>query len=180
MTQYTAQSLEVLSGLDPVRRRPGMYTDTSRPNHLAQEVIDNAVDEALAGHADKICVTVYKDGSLSVEDNGRGMPVDIHPEYGQSGIEIILTKLHAGGKFSTDNYQFSGGLHGVGISVVNALSTRVEVEVQRQGNLYQMAFEQGEPVAPLAVLEGKAPKRATGTTVRFWPEINILIAQNLL
>ncbi|KAE9877891.1 ATP-binding protein, partial [Salmonella enterica] len=114
MTQYTAQSLEVLSGLDPVRRRPGMYTDTSRPNHLAQEVIDNAVDEALAGHADKICVTVYKDGSLSVEDNGRGMPVDIHPEYGQSGIEIILTKLHAGGKFSTDNYQFSGGLHGVG------------------------------------------------------------------
>jgi topoisomerase-4 subunit B len=116
------QSLEVLSGLDPVRRRPGMYTDTSRPNHLAQEVIDNAVDEALAGHANQICVTVYEDGSLSVEDNGRGMPVDIHPEYGQSGIEIILTKLHAGGKFSTDNYQFSGGLHGVGISVVNALS----------------------------------------------------------
>lgn len=107
MSQYTAQSLEVLSGLDPVRRRPGMYTDTTRPNHLAQEVIDNAVDEALAGHANKITVTVYKDGSLSVEDNGRGMPVDIHPEYGQSGIEIILTKLHAGGKFSTDNYQFS-------------------------------------------------------------------------
>ena len=170
MTQYTAQSLEVLSGLDPVRRRPGMYTDTSRPNHLAQEVIDNAVDEALAGHANQICVTVYEDGSLSVEDNGRGMPVDIHPEYGQSGIEIILTKLHAGGKFSTDNYQFSGGLHGVGISVVNALSTRVEVAVQRQGNLYQMAFEQGEPIAPLSVLEGKVAKRATGTTVRFWPE----------
>ncbi len=170
MTQYTAQSLEVLSGLDPVRRRPGMYTDTSRPNHLAQEVIDNAVDEALAGHANKITVTVYTDGSLAVEDNGRGMPVDIHPEYGQSGIEIILTKLHAGGKFSTDNYQFSGGLHGVGISVVNALSTRVEVEVQRQGNLYQMVFEQGEPIAPLAVLEGKAPKRASGTRVHFWPE----------
>ena len=170
MTQYTAQSLEVLSGLDPVRRRPGMYTDTSRPNHLAQEVIDNAVDEALAGQANKITVTVYKDGSLAVEDNGRGMPVDIHPEYGQSGIEIILTKLHAGGKFSTDNYQFSGGLHGVGISVVNALSTRVEVEVQRQGNLYQMVFEQGEPIAPLAVLEGKAPKRASGTRVHFWPE----------
>ena len=170
MTQYTAQSLEVLSGLDPVRRRPGMYTDTSRPNHLAQEVIDNAVDEALAGHSNKITVTVYKDGSLAVEDNGRGMPVDIHPEYGQSGIEIILTKLHAGGKFSTDNYQFSGGLHGVGISVVNALSTRVEVEVQRQGNLYQMVFEQGEPIAPLAVLEGKAPKRASGTRVHFWPE----------
>ena len=167
---YTAQSLEVLSGLDPVRRRPGMYTDTTPPNHLAQEVIDNAVDEALAGHANKITVKVYKDGSLSVEDNGRGMPVDIHPEYGQSGIEIILTKLHAGGKFSTDNYQFSGGLHGVGISVVNALSDRVEVEVQRQGNLYKMVFEHGEPVAPLEVLEGKAPKRATGTTVRFWPE----------
>lgn len=170
MSQYTAQSLEVLSGLDPVRRRPGMYTDTSRPNHLAQEVIDNAVDEALAGHANKVTVTVYKDGSLSVEDNGRGMPVDIHPKYGQSGIEIILTKLHAGGKFSTDNYQFSGGLHGVGISVVNALSSRVEVEVQRHGNLYKMAFENGEPTAPLEVLEGKAPKRATGTTVHFWPE----------
>lgn len=170
MSQYTAQSLEVLSGLDPVRRRPGMYTDTTRPNHLAQEVIDNAVDEALAGHANKITVTVYKDGSLSVEDNGRGMPVDIHPEYGQSGIEIILTKLHAGGKFSTDNYQFSGGLHGVGISVVNALSTRVEVAVQRQGNLYKMAFENGEPTGPLEVLAGKAPKRASGTMVQFWPE----------
>ncbi len=170
MSQYTAQSLEVLSGLDPVRRRPGMYTDTTRPNHLAQEVIDNAVDEALAGYANKIVVTVYKDGSLAVEDNGRGMPVDIHPEYGQCGIEIILTKLHAGGKFSTDNYQFSGGLHGVGISVVNALSTRVDVEVQRQGNLYKMTFERGEPTGPLEVLEGKAPKRATGTTVHFWPE----------
>ncbi|MBF7695258.1 DNA topoisomerase IV subunit B [Acinetobacter rathckeae] len=170
MSQYTAQSLEVLSGLDPVRRRPGMYTDTTRPNHLAQEVIDNAVDEALAGHANKITVTVYKDGSLSVQDNGRGMPVDIHPEYGQSGIEIILTKLHAGGKFSTDNYEFSGGLHGVGISVVNALSTRVEVDVQRQGNLYSMAFEQGVPVAPLAVVEGKVAKKNTGTTVHFWPE----------
>ncbi|MBF7681848.1 DNA topoisomerase IV subunit B [Acinetobacter sp. B5B] len=170
MSQYTAQSLEVLSGLDPVRRRPGMYTDTTRPNHLAQEVIDNAVDEALAGHANKIIVTVYKDGSLSVQDNGRGMPVDIHPEYGQSGIEIILTKLHAGGKFSTDNYEFSGGLHGVGISVVNALSTRVEVDVQRQGHLYSMAFEQGIPVAPLAVVEGKFAKKNTGTKVHFWPE----------
>ncbi len=170
MSQYTAQSLEVLSGLYQVRRRPGMYTDTTRPNHLAQEVIDNAVDEALAGHANKITVKVYKDGSLSVEDNGRGMPVDIHPEYGQSGIEIILTKLHAGGQFSTDNYQFSGGLHGVGISVVNALSSRVEVTVQRQGNLYKMAFDQGEAAAPLEVLEGKAPKRASGTLVHFWPE----------
>ena len=170
MSQYTAQSLEVLSGLDPVRRRPGMYTDTTRPNHLAQEVIDNAVDEALAGHANKISIIVYKDGSLSVEDNGRGMPIDIHPEYGQSGIEIIMTKLHAGGKFSTDNYQFSGGLHGVGISVVNALSNRVEVTVQRQGNVYQMAFEHGEAVSALEVLAGKAPKRASGTMVHFWPD----------
>ena len=170
MSQYTAQSLEVLSGLDPVRRRPGMYTDTTRPNHLAQEVIDNAVDEALAGHANKISIIVYKDGSLSVEDNGRGMPIDIHPEWGQSGIEIIMTKLHAGGKFSTDNYQFSGGLHGVGISVVNALSNRVEVTVQRQGNVYQMAFEHGEPVSALEVLAGKAPKRASGTMVHFWPD----------
>lgn len=170
MSQYTAQSLEVLSGLDPVRRRPGMYTDTTRPNHLAQEVIDNAVDKALAGHANKISIIVYKDGSLSVEDNGRGMPIDIHPEYGQSGIEIIMTKLHAGGKFSTDNYQFSGGLHGVGISVVNALSNRVEVTVQRQGNVYQMAFEHGEAVSALEVLAGKAPKRASGTMVHFWPD----------
>lgn len=170
MTQYTAQSLEVLSGLDPVRRRPGMYTDTSRPNHLAQEVIDNSVDEALAGHANEVSVTVYKDGSLSVQDNGRGMPVDIHPEYGQCGIEIILTKLHAGGKFSTDNYQFSGGLHGVGISVVNALSSRVEVTVQRQGNLYRMQFEHGEPVGPLQITENTQAKRITGTLVRFWPE----------
>ena len=169
MTQYTAQSLEVLSGLDPVRRRPGMYTDTTRPNHLAQEVIDNAVDEALAGHANKIKIVVYADGSLSVEDNGRGMPVDIHPEYGQSGIEIILTKLHAGGKFSDKNYEFSGGLHGVGISVVNALSSTVAVTVQRDGHLYKMDFADGVPTQPLQVFEGKAPKRATGTTVHFHP-----------
>lgn len=170
MSQYTAQSLEVLSGLDPVRRRPGMYTDTTRPNHLAQEVIDNAVDEALAGHANQILVTVYKDGSLAVQDNGRGMPVDIHPEYQQSGIEIILTKLHAGGKFSTDNYQFSGGLHGVGISVVNALSTRVEVEVQRQGQLYKMAFEHGEAVTGLDVTSNRIAKKISGTRVHFWPD----------
>ncbi|KAF7277655.1 hypothetical protein GWI33_000991, partial [Rhynchophorus ferrugineus] len=146
-----------------------MYTDTTRPNHLAQEVIDNAVDEALAGHANKIRVVVYADGSLSVEDNGRGMPVDIHPEFGQSGIEIILTKLHAGGKFSDKNYEFSGGLHGVGISVVNALSSKVEVTVQRDGNVYKMDFANGEPTQPLQVFEGKAPKRVTGTTVHFFP-----------
>ena len=131
---YTAEAIEVLSGLDPVRKRPGMYTDTSRPNHLAQEVIDNSVDEALAGHASSVQVILHQDNSLQVIDDGRGMPVDIHPEEGVSGVELILTKLHAGGKFSNKNYQFSGGLHGVGISVVNALSTRVEVTVKRESN----------------------------------------------
>ncbi|WP_395147665.1 DNA topoisomerase IV subunit B [Moraxella atlantae] len=167
MTQYTSQSLEVLEGLDPVRRRPGMYTDTTRPNHLAQEVIDNAVDEALAGHAKNIIVTLHADGSLSVEDDGRGMPTDIHPEFNQSGIELILTRLHAGGKFSTDNYQVSGGLHGVGISVVNALSKKVEVTVWRDGQTYSMQFADGEPVAPLAVAPSQN-KRKRGTRVQFW------------
>lgn len=168
-TQYTTHELQVLTGLDPVRLRPGMYTDTSRPNHLAQEVIDNAVDEALAGFANKIVVKVYADGSLSVQDNGRGMPVDIHPEYGQSGIEIILTKLHAGGKFSDKNYEFSGGLHGVGISVVNALSHKVEVAVQRNGHIYRMDFVDGEAVGGLQIDENKVAKKQTGTTVRFYP-----------
>lgn len=167
MTQYTSQSLEVLEGLDPVRRRPGMYTDTTRPNHLAQEVIDNAVDEALAGHAKNIMVTLHADGSLSVEDDGRGMPTDIHPEFNQSGIELILTRLHAGGKFSTDNYQVSGGLHGVGISVVNALSKKVEVTVWRDGQTYSMQFADGEPVASLAVTPSQN-KRKRGTRVQFW------------
>ena len=128
---YNAEAIEVLSGLDPVRKRPGMYTDTTRPNHLAQEIIDNSVDEALAGFASHIKVTLHQDQSLEVEDDGRGMPTDIHPEHGISGIELILTRLHAGGKFSNKNYQFSGGLHGVGVSVVNALSTRLEVTVRR-------------------------------------------------
>lgn len=167
--QYTTNELQVLTGLAPVRLRPGMYTDTSRPNHLAQEVIDNAVDEALAGFANKIVVKVYADGSLSVQDNGRGMPVDIHPEYGQSGIEIILTKLHAGGKFSDKNYEFSGGLHGVGISVVNALSHKVEVAVQRNGHIYRMDFVDGEAVGGLQIDENKVAKKQTGTTVRFYP-----------
>lgn len=170
MTMYNSQSLEVLTGLEPVRRRPGMYTDTTRPNHLAQEVIDNAVDEALAGHADLITVTLHQDGSLSVSDNGRGMPVDIHPEYGQSGIEIILTKLHAGGKFSDKNYQYSGGLHGVGISVVNALSSRVDVAVRRDGNLYRMSFADGVATAPLEMMPNKFAKRDSGTTVHFYPD----------
>lgn len=164
---YTSQSLEVLEGLDPVRRRPGMYTDTTRPNHLAQEVIDNSVDEALAGYAKNITVILHADNSLSVEDDGRGMPTDIHPEFNQSGIELILTRLHAGGKFSTDNYQVSGGLHGVGISVVNALSHRVAVSVWRDGEEFTMQFADGEAVSPLAVAPS-SNKRKRGTKVQFW------------
>lgn len=140
---YQAQDIEVLSGLDPVKRRPGMYTDTTRPNHLVQEVIDNSVDEALAGHANRIDVVLCSDGSVSVSDNGRGMPVDLHPEEGIPGVELILTKLHAGGKFSNKNYQFSGGLHGVGVSVVNALSTAVDIEVRRDGKRYDIGFASG-------------------------------------
>jgi len=168
-SKYDAASIEVLSGLDPVRKRPGMYTDTTRPNHLAQEVIDNSVDEALAGHARRIEVTVFKDGSLQVRDDGRGMPVDIHPEEGISGVEVILTRLHAGGKFSNKNYQFSGGLHGVGVSVVNALSKHLEVWVRRGGMEYNLAFKNGEKVSGLDEV-GKVGKQNTGTTVRFWPD----------
>ena len=168
-TKYDAASIEVLSGLDPVRKRPGMYTDTSRPNHLAQEVIDNSVDEAMAGYADKIEVTVFKDGSLAVKDNGRGMPVDIHPEEGVSGAEVILTRLHAGGKFSGKNYQFSGGLHGVGVSVVNALSRHLEVWVRRDGMEYNLAFKNGAKVSGLDEV-GKVGRQNTGTSVRFWPD----------
>lgn len=164
--EYNAGSIEVLSGLEPVQKRPGMYTDTSRPNHLGQEVIDNSVDEALAGHADRIEVILYKDGSLSVEDNGRGMPVDIHPEEGISGVELILTKLHAGGKFSGDNYQFSGGLHGVGVSVVNALSTSLEVWVRRNGIQYHIGFENGFKTSELKEI-GTVGKKNTGTKVKF-------------
>ncbi|WP_392439826.1 DNA topoisomerase IV subunit B [Edwardsiella piscicida] len=171
MTQssYNADAIEVLSGLEPVRRRPGMYTDTTRPNHLGQEVIDNSVDEALAGHATRIEVILHPDQSLEVIDNGRGMPVDIHPEEGVPAIELILCRLHAGGKFSNKNYQFSGGLHGVGISVVNALSRRVEVSVRRDGQIYQMAFENGEKVEDLHV-SGTVGRRNTGTSVHFWPD----------
>ncbi len=166
--QYNADSIEVLTGLEPVQRRPGMYTDTTRPNHLGQEVIDNSVDEALAGHADLVHVILHEDQSLEVIDNGRGMPVDIHPEEGVSGVELILCRLHAGGKFSNKNYQFSGGLHGVGISVVNALSSRVDVAVRRDGNVYEIAFEHGNKVSELAIT-GTVGKRNTGTRVRFWP-----------
>ncbi|MBP9722269.1 MAG: DNA topoisomerase IV subunit B [Gammaproteobacteria bacterium] len=166
--QYTAESIEVLSGLDPVKKRPGMYTDTTRPNHLAQEVIDNSVDEAISGHANLINVVLHKDGSLEVSDNGRGMPVDIHKEHKISGIELILTRLHAGGKFSDKNYTFSGGLHGVGVSVVNALSKKLEVKVARGGKLYAIAFANGDKISDLEIV-GKVPRDQTGTTVRFWP-----------
>ena len=169
MSQYNAQSLEVLEGLEPVRRRPGMYTDTTRPNHLAQEVIDNSVDEALAGYAKIIKVQLHSDGSLSVEDDGRGMPTDVHPEFNQTGIELILTRLHAGGKFSTSNYEVSGGLHGVGISVVNALSTRVEVTVWRDSTQFEMAFENGAAVTPLTETIS-SNKRKRGTKVHFWAD----------
>lgn len=166
---YSAESLQVLTGLEPVRRRPGMYTDTTRPNHLVQEVVDNSVDEAIAGHAQEIEVTINQDGSIEVQDDGRGMPVDIHPEHKISGVELILTRLHAGGKFDNENYSFSGGLHGVGVSVVNALSDWLEVEVKRDGNLYRQRYVRGEPVTKLEKVD-TVGKRNTGTRVRFIPE----------
>jgi len=165
---YQSEDIEVLSGLDPVKRRPGMYTDTTRPNHLIQEVVDNSVDEALAGHAKKITINLHKDGSIEVIDDGRGMPIDIHKEHGVSGLELILTKLHAGGKFSDKNYTFSGGLHGVGVSVVNALSARLDVWVKRGGKEYHMAFEHGDKVAELSEV-GQVGQRNTGTRVQFTP-----------
>lgn len=167
--RYDAAEIEVLSGLDPVRRRPGMYTDTSRPNHLAHEVIDNSVDEALAGHCRRIDVTLHADGSLEVADDGRGMPVDKHPTEKIPGVELILTRLHAGGKFSNANYQYSGGLHGVGVSVVNALSRNLEVWVRRDGREYNMSFRNGERASKLEEV-GTVGKANTGTTLRFWPD----------
>ena len=168
-SNYNADAIEVLTGLDPVRKRPGMYTDTTRPNHLVQEVLDNSVDEALAGHAKTITLTMHRDGSIEVEDDGRGMPVDIHQEEKVSGIELIMTRLHAGGKFSDKNYNFSGGLHGVGVSVVNALSHYVEVTVRRNGAVYQMRFHDGEKATELKEI-GTVAKRQTGTTLRFLPD----------
>jgi topoisomerase-4 subunit B len=169
MTTYDSSAIEVLTGLEPVRKRPGMYTITERPNHLAQEVIDNSADEAIAGYCDEITVTLHEDGSLSVADNGRGMPVDKHAKEGVSGVEVILTRLHAGAKFSDKSYRFSGGLHGVGVSVVNALSKRLEVRVRRDGNEYFMWFADGKKKQELKVV-GQVGKRNTGTTVRFWPD----------
>ena len=168
-SDYTAKSIEVLTGLEPVRRRPGMYTDTTRPNHLAQEVVDNSVDEAISGFATVIDVTLHADGSLEVSDDGRGMPVDRHPEEKIPGVELILTRLHAGAKFSDKDYTFSGGLHGVGVSVVNALSSRLEVEVKRAGHRWRMTFAGGDVTERLAKT-GAVGQRNTGTTVRFWPD----------
>lgn len=167
--KYRAEDIEVLTGLEPVKRRPGMYTDTTRPNHLVMEVIDNSVDEALAGHASHISVTVHEDGSVEVTDDGRGMPVDIHPEQGIPGVELILTKLHAGGKFSDKNYQYAGGLHGVGVSVVNALSSEFEIWVKRDGKEHYMSFANGDKTADLKQL-GPVGQRNTGTRIRFWPD----------
>jgi len=169
MPTYDASAIEVLTGLEPVRRRPGMYTATERPNHLAQEAIDNAVDEAIAGHARSLAVTLHDDGSLSVTDDGRGMPVDVHKEHKVTGVELILTRLHSGAKFSDKSYRFSGGLHGVGISVVNALSSRFEVEVKRDGKVWKMAFADGEKRGNLKAV-GTVGQRQTGTMVRFWPD----------
>ena len=168
MANYSAEDIEVLTGLDPVKKRPGMYTETTRPNHLAQEIIDNSVDEALAGHAKSIDVILHKDQSVTVTDDGRGMPVDIHPEQGKPGVEVILCTLHAGGKFSNKNYQFSGGLHGVGVSVVNALSQKLEVTIKRDGNVYRMGFANGDKATDLEIID-TCPKRQTGTAVRFLP-----------
>ncbi len=167
--QYQARDIEVLTGLEPVQRRPGMYTDTTHPNHLVQEVIDNSVDEALAGYCKDIEVTLHEDGSVEVMDNGRGMPVDLHPEHGIPGVELVLTRLHAGGKFSNENYQFAGGLHGVGVSVVNALSTDLKVWIKRDGQEYYMALQDGLKVSELEAI-GTVGQRNTGTRLRFWPD----------
>jgi topoisomerase-4 subunit B len=169
IAQYNAAAIEILTGLDPVKKRPGMYTDTRCPDHLAREVIDNSVDEALAGFARQIHVTLFADGSLQVTDDGRGMPVDQHPATGLCGIEVILTKLHAGGKFSAQTYRFAGGLHGVGVSVVNALSQRCEVWVKRAGQEYYMCFQHGEKLKDLQSLRS-VPHHETGTRIRFWPD----------
>lgn len=167
--QYQARDIEVLTGLEPVQRRPGMYTDTTHPNHLIQEVIDNSVDEALAGYCKDIEVILHEDGSIEVTDNGRGMPVDIHPDHGIPGVELILTRLHAGAKFSNENYQFAGGLHGVGVSVVNALSTDLDVWIKRDGHEYHMSLQNGDKVSELKVV-GTVGQRNTGTRLRFLPD----------
>lgn len=187
MQNYNAKSIEVLTGLDPVKKRPGMYTNTENPNHLIQEIVDNSVDEVLAGFANKIDISLYQDNSIEISDNGRGMPVDIHPEHKMSGIELIMTKLHSGGKFSNKNYTHSGGLHGVGVSVVNALSNRLEAEIKRDGKLYHIVFEDGFKTKDLEVID-TVGKKNTGTKIRFWPnkkyfddiKVNLKVLKNLL
>ena len=187
MQNYNAKSIEVLTGLDPVKKRPGMYTNIENPNHLIQEIIDNSVDEVLAGFASKINIILYDDNSIEVADDGRGMPVDIHPEHKMSGIELIMTKLHSGGKFSNKNYTHSGGLHGVGVSVVNALSTRLEAEIKRNGNVYHIVFEDGFKTKDLEIIDSVG-KKNTGTKIRFWPnkkyfddiKVNFKALKNLL
>ena len=187
MSDYNAKSLEVLTGLEPVKKRPGMYTNTENPNHLIQEIADNSVDEVLADFATKIEISLNKDGSIEVADNGRGMPVDIHPEHGMSGIELIMTKLHSGGKFSNKNYTHSGGLHGVGVSVVNALSKRLEAEIKRDGQIYRIVFENGFKSKELEAID-TVGKKNTGTKIKFWPDekyfdelkINTRALKNLL
>ena len=166
---YNASDIEVLTGLEPVRRRPGMYTDTRNPNHLVHEVVDNSVDEALAGHCRNISVVVHSDGSVAVDDDGRGMPVDIHPKEKVSGVELILARLHAGGKFSGRSYESAGGLHGVGVSIVNALSKHLECNVRRDGKEWNIGFRDGKVVSKLEVV-GPAKRGQTGATVRFWPD----------
>ena len=166
---YDSESIEVLSGLDPVRKRPGMYTDTSSPNHLIQEVLDNSIDEALAGYCSKIKVSIHKDGVILVTDDGRGMPVDIHPEHKVSGVELIMCRLHAGAKFSGEDYNFSGGLHGVGVSVVNALSKSLSVEIKRDGQKFEMKFNGGEKKSDLKKI-GDIGLRNTGTAISFVPD----------
>lgn len=187
MQNYNAKSIEVLTGLDPVKKRPGMYTNTENPNHLIQEIVDNSVDEVLAGYASKINITLYDDNSIEVADDGRGMPVDIHPEHKMSGIELIMTKLHSGGKFSNKNYTHSGGLHGVGVSVVNALSSKLEAEIKRDGNIYKITFEDGLKTKDLEIIDSVG-KKNTGTKIRFWPnkkyfddiKVNVKALKNLL
>ena len=178
MSKYDASDIEVLTGLEPVQRRPGMYTDTTRPNHLIQEVVDNSVDEAIAGHARRVDVTLHADGAIEVKDDGRGMPVDIHPEQGIPGVEVILTKLHAGGKFSNKNYQFSGGLHGVGVSVVNALSLKLEVWVNRSGKEHYIAFANGDKTDDLKEI-GSVGQRNTGTRLKFMPDPKYFDSPNI-
>lgn len=166
---YDGSSIEVLKGLEPVRRRPGMYTDTQSPNHLALEVVDNSVDEAMAGYATHIEVILHEDESLEIVDNGRGMPVDLHPEEQVPAIELILSRLHAGGKFSDKSYTYAGGLHGVGVSVVNALSEKLTATVRRGGRVYTIGYAQGQKVSSLQEV-GRCAVNDTGTAVRFWPE----------